>query len=422
MAVLSKGVTKAHAVFKEHHSVMYRLIASCAGFGSSVADAAVGGGITTSTTLYYHPQLGDDANSGLTALLPKKTPSFDVGPTSNTKLLIASGSTITTPQDLVGYFNLQNDNIVFSCYDANTFSKTFGQEILSYENPFDRALLGNWVNESERLNKYYTIDGLDINNSYNDRAFRVGGVSVNNNICIRGAWLKNLRRNGIICLKTNIRIEDCVFDGVRNGLAEAEGYGGVAIRAQDETCNTNIARCWISGTGEDVMWGYTANTHTIADCAIIHEPTKQIYGEQHCDVFQFSAAVTNFTIRRVVAYHKVAESARLPNPSSTTSTGAFITDAQGTPITGGTLEDVAYITNYQGSNFEQRGGVTKNRCVEYMLFNPAGNTDIATFQRPSNQVNNGVMCKHPDVSGGLVYNKLFGAGALTESGMRYYNL
>ncbi len=416
-----KGEVIPHAVFKGHHSVMYRLIASCANFGTSAADVAVGGGITTTATIYYHPQLGNNSNSGLTPLLPKQTPPFFT-PEGNTKHLIASGSTIAVPQNFINYFNLSNDNTVFSVYDANTSSTSFGQEITNFESPFSRALLGSWVNETERLTKYYTIDGLDINNVNNDRAINIGGASTNVNVCIRGAWIRNARRNGIVCRKTNVRIEDCVFENVQNGLVNAEGYGGVAIRAQDPACNTNIARCWISGTGEDAMWLYDANTHVIADCAIIHEPTRQVYGEQHCDVFQWSTAVTNFTMRRVIAYHFIRESALLPNPSQTASVGAFITDTQGPVLSGGLMEDVIYITNRQGTNFEQRGGVIKNRCIEYQLDNqgPAGNAGLATWQQASNQVNNGVMCQPSTLAN--AFNATLGAGAFVESNMRYYNL
>lgn len=420
MRKVVKGEIIPHATFKGHHSVMYRLIASCANFGSSAADVAVGGGITTTATIYYHPQLGNDLNSGATALLPKQNLPFPLA--GSTKHLVASGSTVTLPQTFTGYPAVTNDNTVISVYNANTRSPTFGQEILASENPFNRALLGSWVNEAERLARYFTIDGVNVNNSFNDRGVDVTGASTNINACIRGAWIRNVRLNGIVCRKTNIRIEDCVFENIQNGLVATEGYGGAAIRAQDPACNTNIARCWISGTGEDAMWLYTANTHTIADCAIIHEPTRQVYGEQHCDVFQWSTAVTNFTMRRVIAYHFIRESTLLPNPSETTSVGAFISDTQGSVLSGGLMEDVIYITNRQGTNFERRGGVIKNRCIEYQLDNqgPGGNAGLSTFQQAGNQVNNGVMCQPSTLAN--AWNTLLGAGAFTESNMRYYNL
>jgi len=420
MRVLIKGESPKHAVFGGHHSVMYRLIASCINFGSSAADVATGGGITTGTTLYYHPQLGLDANSGLTALLPKKVPPFFT-PAGNTKHLIASGSTITLPQDAISYFNLSNDNTVFSVYDSNTRSSNFGNEITTFENPFNRALLGNWVNEAERQSKYYTIDGLDINNIFNDRAFNVGSTTVIN-ACIRGAWIRNTRRNGIIGRKANIRIEDCVIENANNGLAETEAYGGVGIRAQDLECNINVARCWISGCGEDSMWLYDSLTINIADCAIIHNGEGVVYGNQHADVFQWSTAATNFTMRRVIARHNIKETLLRGDLGETLSVGAFITDTQGPVLSSGLMEDVVYMTNRQGTNFEKRGGVTKNRCIEYQLDNQgaAGNAGLSTFQQVGNNVTNGVMCQPSTLAN--PFNAILGVGAFTESNMRYYNL
>jgi hypothetical protein len=416
-----KGDTPAHAVFKGHHSAMYRLIASCANFGSSAADTATGGGVITGTTLYYHPQLGNDSNSGLTALLPKQNLPLTLS--GSTKYLIASGSTITLSQTVSGIYNLFSDNIVVSVYESNTRSSSFGQEITNFENPFNRALLGNWVNESERQAKYYTIDGVDIYNINNNRAFNVDHASIVINACIRGAWIKNTRRAGIVAKRANCRIEDCVFEDVQNGLVLDEVYGGVAVRAENLLCNMSIARCWFSGAGEDTMWLYEANTNYIADCAIIHNSEKQMYASQHCDVIQWSANVADFTVRRVVASHKSKDTTLIPNLSETLSLGSFLMDTGGSPTrTSGLMEDVVYMTNRQGTNFELRGGVTKNRCIEYELVNsrPAGNAGFCSWWQTGNNVNNGVMCQQSPMSSSL--NGTPSGGAFSETGMRYYNL
>jgi hypothetical protein len=368
----------------------------CLGFGSSVADTSIGGGLTPANTLYYHPVTGLDTNSGLTPALAKKTLPFS--PAGNTKHLIASGTTISLGDNAANFFNTSNaDNVVLSVYDSIASSPTFGQEITNQPNPFIRALACSWITDAEKAKYYFTIDGGSLPNSASlTRGFNIDNGTYRKSV-IRGAVIKNCTYTAISLKNANLRLEDCVIDTIQAVPTPTNNYyGGVGVRS-DTTGLLDAARLWISNIGEDALWLGSSSNHKVVDSAIKHTCNQQKYGVQHCDAIQFNAYPANFVLRRLAILHLVQESPMLNSGSGEITAGGAVvvsTGTAGTDTPGGLMEDVIYVTNYQGTYFQQQSGVTKRRCIEYIVNkNIPPQTDLVTWQKTNNVEDSCVLAK-----------------------------
>ena len=399
-------IQKTSSMFGKYTDKVNYLISKCIGFGSSTPDTATRAGLTPANTLYYHPQLGNDANSGLTHLLPKQNlpaspdSAGALGLVANTKYLIASGSTLTLAGTNANFIRVQANspsNIIMSVYDSDATSPTYGQEILNQPNPFVRALAGMWITAAEKAKYYFTLDvNTPPNVATQTRAFFMyhnGSIATVGKICLRGAVIKNATIGALQIRNADVRFEDCVVEKMLQDPDISGGTGGFGIR-NESNGNFDGARIWMSEVGEDCFWLYDSIapygcTNSLVDSAIWHTCDMQKNTGQHSDIFQFNSYPKNFVFRRLAIVHLVQDKALVGGDTNSGGAVLVSTGALGTDTPGGLMEDVVFITNHQGTYMQKQSGVTFRRCVGLLVKRKVGApTDLITWEQGNNVEDN----------------------------------
>lgn len=349
-------------------------------FGSSTPDTTVSR-TQSGTTYYYDTVRGLDTNTGLSAAQARKTlPQYLTA--NNSKYMIAAGSTVSR-----GKLPLipTAANVVVTCYDGDPLSSKYGQEITDQPNPFIRAQLGGWVSDYEKQTKYWT---LDLGFTATDTISSITTSAVAANSCadflLRGVVIKGCP--SAIYAQTNgnaLRVEDFVIDSAQtNPDLNSNKFGGVGIRwdtATQQTGTLSVVRFFAEHIGEDFFHAVYPGSSpvTVSDFAVVHTCDQQKYSSQHADVFQFGANPGAFTIKRGVIAHTLQPGPLTINDSGvSTPVGGIVvqTGTQSTVTTGGTVQDVIFITGGQISNIFSQAGVQFSRCVGLAVPTPTAIT------------------------------------------------
>lgn len=357
-----------HFVFAHYAPTMEMLVSSIPGFGSSAPDTSYNSGITTTSTVFVHPQIGDDANSGLTPDAPKR--SLPV-PATGLKGLVAAGSTVQRNGSAGAAITSGVNNFGLSVYDAVVASPSWGQEIFTQPNPFDRAMLGLDVTDVERQTKYWTLDmGSVPTDTTATKGFHLlPGINSGYRNVIRGAVIQNATQFAVESSNGTLRVEDCIIQDIQWTPVSTNYYsGGEALRVNtNSTAKIDAARLFIRRIGGDVAWLHNGTSgHKVVDCSIVHTCDRQLVSLMHADVFQFDSYPGDFLFRRLAIRHRVSpnllvdggDGQLIPQGAVVMSTGNTGID---TP--GGLIEDVVMLTNRQGFNFEEQSGTRLNRVA-----------------------------------------------------------
>jgi hypothetical protein len=338
-------------------------------FGSSLSDTSVSR-TESGNTVYIDEVRGNDSNDGLDKKHPKKTFLWRIT-ASNQKWLIAAGSVLNIGTSEI---ELISSRLTMSVYDGNPESQTFGNEIIDQPNPFERALKNQWVTESEKNTKYFTIIA-----SYDP--LKVSGACpciMNESGCdllLRGAIIKNKNGGSGITnrgKKSKIRVEDCVFEDIV-AIGRPDHFGGCAVRIESNTTLNNIiCRCFFIRIGEDVIWGVNANQNypvILTDSAIIHHAEGQKYSGQHADVLQMQGNPGKFIVRRCVIEHKLSSDPVIDDGDGTVTIGGTIVapSESSDGLTGGLIEDCIIFSNKQIHNIKSQKEVEMRRVIGVFL-------------------------------------------------------
>jgi len=371
-------------VFSTYAPTMEMLVSRLPTFGSSAPDTSYNAGITTTSTVFVNPASGIDTNPGTLALPRATIPT----PATGLKVLVAAGTTLQGTGAAGDAVSSSVNNFCVSVYDSVTSSPTYGQEIFTQPNPFDRAMGGGTVTEQERAEMYFTIDrGSVPSDTVATKGYYFNPASSTYRNVIRGAIIKNATQFGVECRNGTLRVEDCIIENIQWVPTTANGYfGGVGLRVNvNTTAKIDAARLFMQDIGEDVAWLHNGTSgHKIVDSAIVHNCAQQRFGIQHGDFAQFDAYPGDFVLRRLAVRHRVQRTTLLNSGNGeTTPIGAVImsTGTLGTDTPGGLVEDVVFLTNRQGFNFEKQSGTTLRRVIGLVVGDDGlGTTDLLTYQ------------------------------------------